>query len=49
MGDLIFILIIFALGFWIGRKTAPKQEQITHKNRQGGFWIQRKATIESYV
>ena len=31
MGDLIFILIIFALGFWIGRKTAPKQEQTPQK------------------
>lgn len=24
MGDLIFILIIFGVGFWLGRKTAPK-------------------------
>ena len=31
MGDLIFILIIFALGFWIGRKTALKQEQTPQK------------------
>ena len=34
MGDLIFILIIFALGFWIGRKTAPKQEHTPQKPRR---------------
>lgn len=27
MGDLIFILIIFGVGFWIGRKTAPKPHE----------------------
>ena len=27
MGNLIFILIIFGIGFWIGRKTAPKRAE----------------------
>lgn len=25
MGNLIFLLIIFGIGFWLGRKTAPKR------------------------
>ena len=27
MGNLIFILLVFGLGFWIGRKSAPKPIQ----------------------
>lgn len=27
MGNLIFILIVFGVGFWIGRKTSPKQAE----------------------
>lgn len=27
MGSLIFILIVFGMGFWLGRKTAPKPHE----------------------
>ena len=27
MGNLIFVLIVFGVGFWLGRKTAPKPHE----------------------
>ncbi|MCK4101363.1 hypothetical protein [Acinetobacter radioresistens] len=37
MGDLIVILIIFGIGFWLGRVTAPKPKSIPPKLQRRNF------------
>ncbi len=37
MGDLILILIIFGIGFWLGRVTAPKSKEEKPKLQRRSF------------